>query len=216
MSEFDVARIDELLTTTKAVSRRLDLTRPVPIPLVLECIKIASHAPIGGNREATRWIVISDPAVKKDLARIYAEVGRPYIESGRARAEPGSRQARVLESGLYLVDHLAEVPVLVMPVRMGRVDDDALGREAQSFFGSVIPSVWNFQLAARARGLGTRYTTFTARREADVAELLGLPADVTQVALLPVAFYTGSGFDRASRLPVERVTYLDRWENPVG
>jgi nitroreductase len=215
MIEFDLEQIDKLLTTTKSVSQRLDLTRPVPIPLVLECIKIASHAPIGGNREATRWMVIADPEVKQAVAKIYADVGRPYIESGRARVEPGSRQAKVLESGTYLVDHLAEVPVLVMPFRMGRVNDGQLGLEAQSFFGSVIPSIWSFQLAARARGLGTRYTTFTARREAEIAELLGVPANFTQVALLPVAFYTGTRFSPAPRLPVGQVTFLDKWENPA-
>lgn len=213
---FDLAQIDELLTTTKAVSKRLDLSRDVPISLVLECIEIASHAPIGGNRQATRWLVIADPAVKSAIADIYASVGRPYIVSGQRRVEPGSRHERVLESGTYLVDHLAEVPVLVLPVRMGRVDDGRLGLDAQSFFGSVIPAVWNFQLAARARGLGTRYTTFTARREPEMARLLGIPEDYTQIALLPVAFYTGTGFAKAPRLPVERITYLDRWERPIG
>jgi nitroreductase len=216
MTEFDLTQIDRLLTTTKSVSQRLDLTRPVPIPLVLECIKIASHAPIGGNREATRWMVVADPQVKQAVAKVYADVGRPYIESGRASVGAGSRQARVLESGTYLVDHLAEVPVLVLPFRMGRVNDGRLGLEAQSFFGSVIPSIWSFQLAARARGLGTRYTTFTARREAEIAELLGVPDGYTQVALLPVAFYTGTTFSPAPRLPVEQITFLDRWENPVG
>jgi nitroreductase len=216
VTEFDLAQIDELLTTTKAVSKRLDLTRDVPISLVLECIEIASHAPIGGNRQATRWLVVSEPAVKNSIAEIYASVGRPYIESGQRHVEQGSRHERVLESGTYLIDHLAEVPVMVLPVRLGRVDDDRLGLDAQSFFGSVIPAVWSFQLAARARGLGTRYTTFTARKEPEMAELLGIPEDYTQVALLPVAFYTGTGFAKAPRLPVEQITYLDRWEQPIG
>jgi len=216
---FDLTGIDRLLTTTKSVSRRLDLTRAVPLELVLECIRIASHAPMGGNRQAARWLVISDADTKHAVAEIYASVGRPHIEAGRAGVEPGSRRERILDSGTYLVDHLHEVPVLVLALRLGRVDggrfgDVRVGGDAQSYFGSVIPAVWNFQLAARARGLGTRYTTFTARREAEMAALLGIPDDVTQVALLPVAYHRGGDFRPAPRLPVEEVTFLDRWGSP--
>jgi nitroreductase len=216
VSEFDLAQTDRLLTTTKATSKRLDLGRPVPIPLVMECIKVASHAPIGGNREANRWLIIADPEVKKAVGEIYASVGRPYIEAGRDGVEPGTQRARVIESGTHLIDHLAEVPVLVIALRIGRVHEGVLGKESQSFYGSVIPAVWNFQLAARSRGLGTRYTTFTVQREADMAELLGIPEHVTQVALLPVAYYLGDTFTPARRLPVEEITFLDRWDNPTA
>ena len=215
MTEFDLAQTDGLLTTTKAVSKRLDLSRPVPIPLVMECIKIAAHAPIGGNREANRWLIVSDPAIKKDIAELYGSVGRPYIEAGRSGANSGGQFERILDSGAYLIDHLAEVPLLVIPLRIGRIGEGVVGRDPQSFYGSVIPGVWNFQLAARSRGLGTRYTTFTVHREREMAELLGIPANVTQISLLPVAYYTGDDFAPALRRPVEEITFLDRWENPV-
>jgi len=216
---FDLAGIDRLLTTTKSVSRRLDLDRPVPLELVLECIRIASHAPMGGNREAARWMVIFDAETKREVAEIYASIGRPHIAAKRADVESGSRGERILDSGAYLVDHLHAVPVLVLAMRLGRsdggrADDVRVGGDAQSFFGSVIPAVWNFQLAARARGLGSRYTTFTTRREAEMAALLGIPDDVTQVALLPVAYHRGGDFRPAPRLPVEEVTFLDRWGRP--
>jgi nitroreductase len=211
---FDPNQVEALLTTTKAVSRRLDLSRPVPLPDVLDCIRIASHAPIGGNREATRWLVLTDPAVKLAVGELYAEVGRPYIGAGRRAVEAGSRRERVLASGDFLIDHLAEVPVLVLALRLGLVVDGGPGTDAQSFFGSVIPAVWSFQLAARARGLGTRYTTFTVSREAEMAQLLGIPENVTQVCLLPVAYYLGDDFRPAPRLPVEQVTFIDRWGNP--
>lgn len=215
MTGFDLVQTDALLTTTKAVSKRLDLSRPVPVPLVLECIKVAAQAPIGGNREANRWLIVSDPAVKQAVAELYGAVGRPYIAAGRAAVQPGGRFERVLESGSYLIDHLADVPLLVIPLRIGRIDQTVVGKDPQSFFGSVIPGVWNFQLAARSRGLGTRYTTFTVHREREMAELLGIPADVTQICLLPVAYYTGDEFTPAPRRPVEEITFLDRWENPV-
>jgi nitroreductase len=186
----------------------------VPLSVVLDCIRVASHAPIGSNREATRWLVLTDPTVKKAVGEIYAEVARPYLAAGRTGVAPDSRQARQLAAADHLVEHLHEVPVLVLALRLGRVVEGRVGADPQAFFGSVIPSVWNFQLAARARGLGTRYTTFTADREAEMADLLGIPDDVTQVCLLPVAYYLGDDFRPAPRRPAEQVTFVDRWGNP--
>ena len=74
---FDLTETDRLLTTTKQVRKRLDLTRPVPYSELLECIEIAGHAPMGGNLERNRWIVVDDPAIKKRIADRFAEVGRP-------------------------------------------------------------------------------------------------------------------------------------------
>ncbi|MDQ6522931.1 nitroreductase family protein [Nocardioides sp. LHD-245] len=211
---FDLTQTDGLLRTTKAVSRRLDLTRDVPTELILDCIRIASAAPIGGNREANRWLVVKDPVKRQQLAQLYQEVGNPYLAALRAKAEPGSRQARVIEAGQYIADHLAEVPALVLPIRLGVVGEGVFN--AQSLYGSVVPAVWSFQLAARSRGLGTRYTTYLATRAREVAELLGIPEEVTQVALLPVAYYTGERFSPAPRRDPAEITYLDSWENPVG
>jgi nitroreductase len=184
----------------------------VPLPEVLDCIRIASHAPIGGNREATRWLVLTDPAVRQAVGEIYAEVGRPYIDAGRRSVEAGSRRDRVLASGDFLVEHLAEVPVLVIALRLGRVVDGVPGTDAQGFFGSVIPSVWSFQLAARARGLGSRYTTFTVSREAEMAQLLGIPEDVTQVCLLAGRVLHRRHFPAGA--PVEQATFVNHWGTP--
>jgi nitroreductase len=214
VSDFDLAELDRLLTTTKQVRRRLDLSRPVPRELVLDCIDIANHAPMGGNLERNRWLLIDDPATKAAIGRIYAEVGTPYLARNESVAVD-ERTTRVIDSARFLVDHLADVPVLVIAARLDRVPDGAPVADQAGYYGSVVPGVWSFQLAARARGLGSAWTTFHLVHEQEVAELLGIPATVTQVALLPVAYYTGGDFVPAPRRPAREITYLNRWKSPV-
>jgi nitroreductase len=214
--DFDLAETDRLLTTTKAVSRRFDLSRDVPIQLILDCIGIASAAPLGGNVEANRWIIVKDAAKKAALAEIYRAVGNPYLQLLRDRAEPGSRQSRVVEAGQYIADVLSDMPALVIPVRLGVAGDGAGVFGPQGFYGSVVPAVWSFQLAARSRGLGTRYTTYHVSQSAAVAEILAIAEPVTQIALIPVAYYTGAVFTPAPRRPPEQISYLDSWgANPI-
>ena len=180
MPSIDVANADLLLTTTKQVRKRLDLSRPVPRELLLECIDIASHAPMGGNQERNRWMIIDDPAIKAEIAPLYQSVGRPYLAAGGDGAE--GRQARVVESAAFLVEHVADVPAWVLAMRLDRLGEGATNGEIAGYHGSVAPGVWSFQLAARARGLGSAWTTFHLFHEEAVAEILGIPATVTQIA----------------------------------
>ncbi len=213
MSDIDVSAADHLLKTTKQVRQRLDLTRPVPAELILECIDVASHAPMGGNQERNRWLVIDDPDLKAAIAEPYQAVGRPYLAAG-ADSTATARQQRVVDSASYLVEHIAEVPTMVIALRLDRLPETAQNFEVAGYHGSVAPGVWSFQLAARARGLGSAWTTFHLVHEQQVAELLGIPDTVTQIALLPVAYYTGDTFSPAPRRPAEEITYFNRWKNP--
>ncbi len=213
MSDIDVSAADHLLKTTKQVRQRLDLTRPVPAELILECIDVASHAPMGGNQERNRWLVIDDPDLKAAIAEPYQAVGRPYLAAG-ADSTATARQQRVVDSASYLVEHIAEVPTMVLALRLDRLPETAQNFEVAGYHGSVAPGVWSFQLAARARGLGSAWTTFHLVHEQQVAELLGIPDTVTQIALLPVAYYTGDTFSPAPRRPAEEITYFNRWKNP--
>lgn len=210
-AEFDLEQIDRLLTTTKQVRKRLDLTRPVPRELLLECIDIAQHAPMGGNLERNRWLVVDDPELKAAIAPLYQDVGRPYL-AANAAAPVDAAQQRVIDSATYLVDHIAEVPAMVIALRLDRLPAGATNADIAGYHGSVAPGVWSFQLAARARGLGSAWTTFHLVHERAVAELLGIPDSVTQVALLPVGFYTGSSFTPAARRPASEITYFNRWK----
>ena len=213
MPAIDVANADLLLTTTKQVRQRLDLSRPVPRELLLECIDVASHAPMGGNQERNRWLIIDDPATKAEIAPLYEAVGRPYLAAGGEGAE--GRQARVVASAAFLVDHIAEVPAWVLAMRLDRLPDGAPTVDVAGYHGSVAPGVWSFQLAARARGLGSAWTTFHLVHEQQVADILGIPPTVTQIALLPVAYYTGDSFTPAPRRPAHEITYANRWKAPV-
>jgi nitroreductase len=211
---FDLDEIDRLLTTTKQVRKRLDLSRAVPHEELLECIEIANHAPMGGNLERNRWMIIDDADTKVAIAGFFAEVGRPYL-AANAELRPDERTQSVMDSAMFLVDHLAEVPSLVLSMRLDRPTFDGGGSSAAGYFGSVVPGVWSFQLAARARGIGSAWTTFHLEHEEEVAALLGIPPTVTQVCLLPVAYYTGESFTPAPRRPASEVTYLNEWKRPV-
>ena len=212
MTNFDLEQIDELMLTTKQVRLRLDLTREVPIETVLECIQLAGGAPQGGNTQRNRWLVIDDPEKKAAIADVYARVGRPYLERNSDIGGRGidQRQQRVIDSSLYLVEHMAEVPLMVIPMRLDRPVEPAAG-----YYGSNLPGVWSFQMALRARGLGSTWTTFHLEHENEIAELLGIPDTVTQTALLPVAYYTGETFTPAPRRPADEITYLNSWRSPV-
>jgi nitroreductase len=208
---------DELLTTTRTVRKRLDLTRPVPMELVRECLEIALQAPSGSNRQTWAWVVVTDPAQRAAIGSYYRRAVAAYLEStvaaSKLYADDPDRapvQRRVGDSVAYLGEHLGEAPVLVIPcIRSGRGALDA-GNQA-GLWGSLLPAAWSFMLAARARGLGTAWTTLHLEYEAEVAELLGLPGNVHQGALIPTAYYTGATFTPAARQPLDEVLHLDRW-----
>lgn len=205
----DTAAIDHILTTTRAVRRRLDLERPVPPSVILECIQLAMQAPVGSDREGPRWVVVTDPEKRGRIAEIYRDPGRDLLAQG-VEAAADEHERRVMSSALYLADVLEHVPVHVFPCVQGRWDTSDHGHMASSF-GSVLPAVWSFQLALRSRGLGSAWTTLHLWRADDVGELLGLPQDATQVALIPVAYTKGIDFRPARRPPVEERTFWNRW-----
>ena len=212
--EFDLAQTDALLSTTRAVRKRLDFERAVPDDVLLECLRLAVQAPTGSNRQGWRWMVIRDAEKKEALAEIYRKAGGDYLAAAAAEAEAGSQIGRVMDSANFLAQKFGEVPVMVIPMIVGRLDDDSTNNAA-GLLGSVIPAMWSFQLALRSRGLGSCLTTLHLAHEAEAAELLGIPDHLTQVGLLPVAYTKGTDFKAAARPPVEEITYLDTYKNPI-
>ena len=207
MSDFDLTEIDRLLMTTKQVRKRLDLTREVPVDVVLHCIDVASRAPIGGNAQINRWMIINDPKAKGQLADLYRKEGTAYLENGRKQvSETGgdATQRAVVESSLYLLDHLHEVPMMIIPLRNDRPGQTVF--DQATFWGSVTPGVWSLQLALRARGIGSAWTTLHLYHENEASKILGIPDTVTQIALLPTAYFTGEKFHPAKRKKPEEIT----------
>lgn len=212
--EFDLAQTDALLSTTRAVRRRLDLERQVPDDVLLECLQLAVQAPTGSNRQGWRWMVIRDAEKKEALADIYRRAGGAYLAEAAKTTDPDSQTGRVMDSAVYLAENFGRVPVMVIPMIIGRLGDDTTG-SAAGLFGSIIPAMWSFQLALRSRGLGSCYTTLHLRFEQEAADLLGMPDHMSQAGLLPVAYTKGTDFKPAVRPPVEQITYLDTYKNPI-
>jgi nitroreductase len=207
---------DEVLTTTRSVRKRLDLEKPVPRGVLLECLELAIQAPTGSNQQGWQWVFVEDADKKKALGDIYRknfewyrQQSKPEYAEGDARAE---QQDRVVSSATYLVEHMHEAPVLMIPCLEGDVEFAAQG--GASFWGSLLPAVWSYMLALRSRGLGSAWTTLHLinHGERQAAELLGIPYEqYRQGGLFPVAYTKGNDFRPAKRLPVEQVVHFDSW-----
>ncbi len=207
---------DELLTTTRAVRRRLDLERPIERALVEACLHIAFQAPNGSNQQRYDWLLVDDAGLRAEMAAIYRAGLADRVEASRAErggpaATESEAQARMSASVHHLLEHLHEVPVLVVPTIGGRLEGASVFEQA-SLWGSVLPAVWSFMLALRARGLGSAWTTVHLYREAEMAELLGIPGDrVTQVGLFPVAYTIGTDFRPADRSKSASSIHWNHW-----
>jgi nitroreductase len=188
----------------------LDLSRPVPREVILDCIRLSQQAPTGSNAQTWRWLIVTDAAKKKEIARVYKEAGAQYLEMARKNATEGQTK-RVYDSAFWLIDHLADVPVHAIPCVVGRPPASAPVVAHASVYGSIFPAVWSFQLALRARGLGSVLTTLHLFGEQEVAKLLGIPDEVAQVGLLPVAYTKGTDFKPAARPAPETITSFDHW-----
>jgi len=207
---------DELLSTTRSVRKRLDLQRPVDRGVIEECIDVAIQAPTGSNTQGWQWVVVTDADLKRQIAEhyavgfdAYAGAPRPTYDDGDPR---GQRQEAVSASAKYLRDHFHEVPAMVIPCLAGRVPADAPSAAHAGYWGSLLPAVWSFMLALRAREMGSAWTTLHLGREREVAELVGIPDEgYCQAGLFPVAYTLGTDFKKASRVPASELIHWDTW-----
>ena len=213
----DTTITDHLLSTTRAVRRKLDLTRSVEPEVLTKCLELAIQAPSPSNSQQWRWLVVRDQEIKNQLGRLFRDVGTAYLRRSAERLGAAATEgpaARMLASAKYLVDVFEQVPVLVIPCLQGRPQGGNAG--FSGFYGGIFPAVWNLQLALRSRGLGSTLTTFHLQHEQEAAGILGIPYDVSQVGLLPVAYTTVPDFKPARRAPIEQISYLDTWGSPLS
>lgn len=208
---FDLAETDRLLSTTRAVRRRLDLARPVPRELILDCVRLSQQAPTGSNSQGWRWLMVDDPDLRRGLAALYRKAAEAYLSQARANLGEAELQTRrVYDSAFWLIDHLADVPVHAIPCLVGRAPEGP-NIAGASYYGSIFPAVWSFQLALRSRGLGSALTTLHLFHEREAAELLGVDYEqLTQVALLPVGYTKGTQFRPADRPGPETIVTWNR------
>ncbi|NNL87260.1 MAG: nitroreductase family protein [Myxococcales bacterium] len=214
MASFDLDSVDHVLRTTRSVRKRLDFSRPVPRPILEECLEIALQAPTGGNRQEWQFVFVEDAEKRRALADLYREVFAGYVQQPRAHYDEGDPRAaalpRVMDSASYLAEHFDKAPVFFIPCFEGRIEKESAARQA-STYGSILPAVWSFMLAARARGIGAAWTTLHLFKEREAAEILGIPETVTQAALLPLAYFSGDDFQPAPRVPGRELTHWDHW-----
>lgn len=224
VASIDLASVDHVLSTTRAVRKRLDLQRPVEPEILERCIEIATQAPTGLYGETWHFVVVTEPEKRAAIAALYKKTADgifsgtlpfdPYLARLHAVSAEDPRfalQQRMYASGLYLINHLHEAPVLVLSCIEGRVETAGPGAQA-SLYGSIMPATWSLMLALRARGIGSVLITGHIEHcEREVAEILDIPDDITQAVLLPVAYFTGADFKPAKRVPAQQRTHWNRW-----
>jgi nitroreductase len=209
--------VDEVLTTTRSVRKRLDLEKPVPREVLLKCLELAIQAPTGSNAQGWQWVFVEDADTKKALADVYNTAAEPYLDRSRPEYRDGDvrgeRMGLVTDSAKYLAEHMHEVPVMLIPCLEGRAEDAPMGLSA-SFWASLFPAAWSFMLALRSRGLGSTWTTLhlVGDGERRAAEILGIPYDrYSQGGLFPIAYTKGTDFRPAKRLPVDEIVHWNSW-----
>ena len=216
---------DQLLSTTRAVRKRLDFERDVPMSTIKECMDLAVQAPSGSNAQGWQFVFVTDQEKRQKIGEYYREAFSHYrhmpfaihkLHSDSADASLANSQERSASSADYLADNMGKAPALMIPCIAGRIDNaEGANASAQAgTMGSIIPAAWSFMLAARARGIGTAWTTLHLAHEKAVAELLGIPYEsFTQVALIPIAYTKGTDFKPAYRPPVESVMHINQWSS---
>jgi nitroreductase len=213
--------VDEVLATTRNVRKRLDLSRPVSKSLIEECLTLALQAPNGSNNQGWEWIAVEDPSIKRDIADLQQQAMEEFLSIAGPNPSVGTRidvgrnerMVQIGESSLYLMEHMHEVPVLMVPVFLtpGRLERANTFYQA-SAWGSILQAVWSFMLALRSRGLGSSWTTLQLWKERETAELLGIPYDDYTIAgVFPVAYTIGTDFRPAQRRPVRDVLHWNEW-----
>ena len=218
MTSIDVAMVDKLLTTTRAVRYRMDFDKPVDPVIIEECIDVALQAPVGSPGRTAHFVLINDPDTRARVSAVYKKA----IDAFCQREEPAELQThdaakhdrikRMFTTYRWYAKNLHRVPVLVLVVMPGRFDHQNPAVYADHY-GCVLPAAWSLMLALRARGLGACWTTEHIRYEEETARLLGIPDDFTQAVLLPVGYYKGSQFHRAARPRASRRIHVNGWAN---
>jgi nitroreductase len=200
----------EVIRTQRAMRRLTD--EPVTDDELWKLLDAAIRAPSGGNRQPWNFLVIRDAAAKKKIGEWYLDGWEKMYGPVRdAGVGDNPSFARTMRSADYLARHIGEAPVLILAT----IRKDMPTTANPTLGASIYPAVQNLMLAARAMGLGTTLTTLHKLHEQEVKDLLGIPAEYETMALIPVGRPKGK-FGEADRLPVEKVTYWDRWGERRG
>lgn len=196
----DLRRFDKILSTARSVRRRIDFARPIERDVILDCIDVATQAPTGAGGESWRFVVVDDAEIKASLAAVYGDVLMEFARERRVELKSSHRA---------MLDRLHEFPAMVFVCMTTQPQPNVAGQTA--FYGSILPAAWSLMLVLRARGIGATWTTLLSARQADVAEILGIPSGASQVVMLPIGYTKDAVLRRAERAPAQTVTSWNRW-----
>ncbi len=197
----DLPSIDHVLRTTRSVRRRIDFERAIEPEVIEACIDLAVQAPTGIRAENWRFVVVTDTQKKRAIADLYRQGGETFAKARGVELKATQREH---------ADRLHEMPALILVCAEGR---PATGPAAVQvgFYGSVLPAAWSLMLALRARGIGSTWTSLLVLHEEAVADVLGIPADVSQTVLLPIGYMKDAVLKPAKRKPAREVTFWNAW-----
>jgi nitroreductase len=201
---------------------------PVPETVITEILDAAIRAPSAGNSQNWVFLVVRDAEQRRKLGLLYRKASdiasAMYAARGRPPYLTEEQFRRLMSSGSFLWDHLADAPVILVPcqtqpkipppealppdVRARHLDEQRYVERIRG--ASIYPAVQNVILACRAFGLGTTITTNHIRCEEEVKAVLEVPDDVQTFALMPIGYPLDS-FGPVVRRPVAEVVYADRW-----
>ena len=219
MAQLDLTH-DELLTTTRAVRKRLDYERPVDDDVIRDCVRVAMQTPSGSNLMTMQFVIVKDAAKRQAIGEVYSQCFDIYrsmdgVYAGSIAKETPQEQAqqdRVADSAEYLAQTMGQAPALVIACSASGRLDGAPAAASASTMANVLPAMWSFMLAARSRGLGTAWTTVHLMMEQQVADIVGIPFDsVQQACLSPLAYTKGTDFKPAMRPEPDSIIHWDTW-----
>ena len=224
MSDREPLDVLDAIHTTRA--QRYLKPDPIPEDVLWQILDAAIRGPTGGNQQGWGWVVIRDPAIKQEIARIYSkrllaaygyervsdeELGTARITRGGVAEGEVGIDARNRRGVVHLAEHYAEVPVIVAPVMQtaARMSDNTR-RAGAGLAGSIYGALQNLMLAARAFDIGS-VMTWTLDEDSGINEMLGLPENAFVMALIPLGYLERGRFSQARRRPVGEVVHWDRW-----
>ena len=199
----DLSSVDTVLSTTRSVRRKLDLSRPVEPEVIYECINLSTQAPMGLGGESWRFLVVTERERKEKIAEIYKGLIMRLIEERGVPIKPTQHA---------LIERLPQMPALIFVCIIG----EPPGAEVSSqigFYGSILPTAWSLMLALRSRNLGSTWTSVLASQQTEIAEILEVPDGVVQTVMFPVAYTKGAKLKRAERQDARHLTYWNSWGN---
>jgi len=180
----------------------------------------ARFAPQGGNRQPVRWIVVRDPAVKRQLRDWYLIPWRAYMratQTGEVQIG-GDSARRMVENANHMAEHLDEAPVLLIACAVLAdltTPDAALDRVGVVGGASIYPAVQNLLLTARELGLGAALTTLVCAYEPAVKELLAIPDGVATAGMIVLGWPARPLATRLTRRPLKDAVFAERYGEPL-